>query len=179
MVGTSGLRAILRVDRSLEVEDGGGRATGRPISPVPKSQPASRPGLSPGRISRVGWSRTVRISWAARYPLRTAPSIVAGQPVSVQSPARNRPSIGVRCGGRSASTPGRTANVAPCSVTTHHRRQFRRSSRGPDLRQLGQHRVADRDLVERQQVVGGTDDQLQVLALRLATARASAADSAA
>ncbi len=47
--------------------------------------------------------------------------MVAGQPVSVQSPARNRPSTGVLCGGRSASTPGRTANVAPCSVTTHHR----------------------------------------------------------
>ena len=31
----------------------------------------------------------------ARYPLRTAPSIVAGQSVAVQSPARYSPAIGV------------------------------------------------------------------------------------
>ena len=90
--------------------------------------------------------------------------MVAGQPVAVQSPARNRPSTGVRWRGRSASTPGRTANVAPCSVTTHHRRSRASRRLGPDLGQLGEHGVADRRLVERQQVVRGADDQLQVLA---------------
>src|SRR5262245_11689294 len=39
------------------------------------------------------------IASAAKVPLRTAPSIVAGQPVAVQSPARNKPGTGVRCGG--------------------------------------------------------------------------------
>src|SRR5580765_2545148 len=34
-------------------------------------------------------------SSAARCPLHTAPSIVGGSPVSVQSPARKRPSIAV------------------------------------------------------------------------------------
>ncbi len=35
-----------------------------------------------------GWRR---IASAAQWPLRTALSIVAGNPVSIQSPARNRP----------------------------------------------------------------------------------------
>jgi hypothetical protein len=37
---------------------------------------------------------------AARYPLRTAPSMVAGQPLRVQSPARNRLGILLALGGR-------------------------------------------------------------------------------
>src|SRR5258708_3695162 len=44
---------------------------------------------------------------AARYPLRTAPSIVAGQPVAVQSPARKTRGHTVAAGGRYASMPGR------------------------------------------------------------------------
>src|SRR3954451_18786649 len=36
-----------------------------------------------------------RAASAARWPLRTALSIVAGSPVSIQSPARKRPRIGV------------------------------------------------------------------------------------
>ena len=85
----------------------------------------------------------------------------------------------MRWGGRSASTPGRTANVAPCSVTTHQRSSRAVARRGPDLGQLGEHGVADRHLVERQQVVRGADDQLQILALvlgrRCRTAGAAAA----
>src|ERR1700694_6351161 len=44
---------------------------------------------------------------AAIYPLRTAPSIVAGQPVAVQSPARKTRGHTVAAGGRCASMHGR------------------------------------------------------------------------
>src|ERR1700728_2129647 len=44
---------------------------------------------------------------AARYPLRTAPSMVAGQPVAVQSPARKTRGQAVVATGRCASIPGR------------------------------------------------------------------------
>src|SRR5262245_15100491 len=37
---------------------------------------------------------------AARWPLRTALSIVAGRPVAIQSPARNNPRTGVSVSGR-------------------------------------------------------------------------------
>src|SRR5262249_38831270 len=43
---------------------------------------------------------------AAARPLRTAPSMVAGQPVSVQAPARNRPGMPVTGPGRCAAVPG-------------------------------------------------------------------------
>src|SRR5208282_2325801 len=55
---------------------------------------------------------------AARYPLRTAPSIVAGQPERVQSPARKRFRTEVRFTGRCASRPGLAENVARISLTT-------------------------------------------------------------
>src|SRR6266850_944944 len=59
-----------------------------------------------------------RTASAARYPLRTAPSIVAGQPVSVQSPARNNPRTEDSCFGRQRSTPGSAENVAAASFMT-------------------------------------------------------------
>ena len=43
---------------------------------------------------------------AAKTPLRTAPSMVEGQPVSVHSPARKRLDIGVAWGGRCFDAPG-------------------------------------------------------------------------
>jgi hypothetical protein len=49
---------------------------------------------------------------AAKYPLRTAPSMVAGQPVAVQSQARNNLGQGLLCGARKASLPGDGENVA-------------------------------------------------------------------
>src|SRR5713226_7013930 len=55
---------------------------------------------------------------AAKYPLRTGPSIVAGQPVAVQSPATKNPGILVRCCGRQRSTPGSGENVAAASLIT-------------------------------------------------------------
>jgi hypothetical protein len=47
--------------------------------------------------------------------------MVAGSPVSVQSPARNRPRIGVRVPGRRASASGSEANVASGSRITSER----------------------------------------------------------
>src|SRR5712671_36167 len=59
-----------------------------------------------------------RIASAARYPLRTAPSIVDGQPVAVQSPAKYKPDNGLFCAGRHWSDPGAGENVAHISLTT-------------------------------------------------------------
>jgi len=44
--------------------------------------------------------------------------MVAGQPVSVQSPARNRREMAVCCLGRQRSTPGAGENVAAVSLMT-------------------------------------------------------------
>src|SRR5882762_9259340 len=54
---------------------------------------------------------------AAVSPDRSAPSIVAGSPVAVQSPARNRFAQRVRQGGRRASCAGVAAKVARFSLT--------------------------------------------------------------
>jgi hypothetical protein len=51
-------------------------------------------------------------SRAAACPLRTAPSIVAGQPVSVQAPASDSPGTSVCAGGLSPPAPGAARNVA-------------------------------------------------------------------
>src|SRR5262249_57303664 len=59
---------------------------------------------------------------AAAKPLRPAPSMVAGRPVAVQSPARYRPRTGVIGPGRSASAAGSEANVASASRRTSARR---------------------------------------------------------
>ena len=58
---------------------------------------------------------------AANRPLRTAPSIVDGQPVAVQSPARKRFGTADSAGGRTRSTPGRTDSTAVGSVTIRER----------------------------------------------------------
>src|SRR5258708_7754019 len=44
--------------------------------------------------------------------------MVAGQPVSVQSPARNKRGMEVCCRGRQRSTPGSGENVAAASLMT-------------------------------------------------------------
>src|SRR5216684_6042497 len=68
--------------------------------------------LSPDQA--VGMARTRS---AARFPERTDPSIVAGNPVSVQSPARNRFLQLVDGPGRSAFCSGVASNVARRSRT--------------------------------------------------------------
>src|SRR5271155_3219250 len=67
---------------------------------------------------------------AARYPLRTAPSIVAGQPQRVQSPARKRLGILVGLRGRNCSRPGLAENVARTSFTTCAFSIFASAARG-------------------------------------------------
>ena len=71
-----------------------------------------------GWSKRFGSPQSENMASAARYPLRTAPSIVAGHPVAVQSPARNRLGSGVRCEGRQRSAPGCGEKVAAVSFTT-------------------------------------------------------------
>ena len=67
------------VGRHVHGEEGRGRP--------PQPREAGRAQAPPRVI------RNARACVAARCPLRTAPSIVAGRPVSVQSPARKRPAM--------------------------------------------------------------------------------------
>src|SRR4249920_2743603 len=60
------------------------------------------------------WRRTR----AAFKPLRTAPSIVSGHPVSVQAPASTSPGRAVAAPGRSRSHPGTWRSVARRSLVT-------------------------------------------------------------
>src|SRR5271166_6843604 len=62
------------------------------------------------------WNLRPLSASAAAYPLRTAPSIVDGHPVAVQSPARNNRGHGLLCDGRNASLPGAGENVACTSL---------------------------------------------------------------
>ncbi len=66
---------------------------------------ASRPRGKSSTRKRRGLPIAVPMASAARYPLRTALSIVDGQPVAVQSPATNMPGVGVCWLGRQRSSP--------------------------------------------------------------------------
>lgn len=59
-----------------------------------------------------------QIASAARCPERAALSIVEGQPVAIQSPARKQFVHGETELGRAASIPGGTPNVARISFTS-------------------------------------------------------------
>src|SRR5207245_9554224 len=76
-------------------------------------------------LSRAGASGAA----PAARPLRTAPSIVAGQPVSVQAPARTTFGCAVCVPARAARVPGRPANVAAGSRLTRDQRSFASPSR--------------------------------------------------
>ena len=60
---------------------------------------------------------------AASWPLTTPLSIVPGNPVSVQSPARKKPRTGVSAGGLGGAS-GASENVARASRTTSDRKQW-------------------------------------------------------
>src|SRR5512136_500437 len=60
-----------------------------------------------GSRNRAGRPTAAVTASAARYPLRTAPSMVAGHPERVQSPARKTLGALVFASGRAASIPGR------------------------------------------------------------------------
>ena len=83
-----------------------GRTTGGcvPSAPVPCS-------------ARLSSACRDEAASAARWPLRTALSIVAGSPVSIQSPARNKPRTDVRVDGR-GGWPGASEKVARGSRMT-------------------------------------------------------------
>ena len=86
---------------------------------------------SPPRAGRPG--SPLSASRAAARPLRTAPSIVAGQPVAVHAPASASPGIPVRWLGRRAPTPGAARKVASCSRTTSKRSTRASRARGQEL----------------------------------------------
>src|SRR5580658_8927435 len=69
-----------------------------------------------GVVDHDCWNCLATVS-AARLPERIAPSIVAGRPVSVQSPAKTRLRHFVAVLGRTASWAGVAANVARRSRT--------------------------------------------------------------
>src|SRR6266404_5674372 len=70
-----------------------------------------------GRVISHERALPARASAAATSPERRAPSIVAGNPVSTQSPARNKFVQRVRAGGRMEFSVGVEAKVARFSFT--------------------------------------------------------------
>ncbi len=62
--------------------------------------------------------REPAVGRAAATPLRTAPSMVAGQPVAVHAPASERPAKAVDDSGLIGAVPGRAAKVARRSLVT-------------------------------------------------------------
>src|SRR5436189_2743253 len=74
-------------------------------------------GAATGQASRLAETFLARTRSAARSPDRTDPSMVAGNPVAVQSPARNRFLYAVTGPGRSAFCSGVASNVARRSRT--------------------------------------------------------------
>ncbi len=88
----------------------------RVIDPLrPKGLAASRRTLP---LPKSGGHHCLQISNAAVYPLFTAPSMVAGSPVWVQSPARKRPRTGVTAGGLKLAASALGENVANRSLIT-------------------------------------------------------------
>src|SRR3954463_9921928 len=87
-----------------------------------------------GERNRMAFPETPVRASAARYPLRTAPSMVAGQPVAVQSPARNTRGQGVIGTGRWASIPGRGEYVAFTSLITVDLTRFAARAAGKNSR---------------------------------------------
>src|SRR6185312_7232319 len=77
-------------------------------------------GAADRRFDGNGVVDLVHMSWAALCPDRTAPSMVAGSPVAVQSPASSRLPHFVRAAGRLASCSGKAAKVARRSLTICH-----------------------------------------------------------
>ena len=149
-------------------------AGGRPVargtrragySAVPKSQRASRPGLEPGAdqpggLVQVGEDLLGGQVSAADRPFHRGRPAGVGPVAGQEQAVDRRPLRGPK---RLDSRPDRERRPVLGHDPPSH--ELRRSGRGPDLGQLAEHRVPDRDLVERQQVVRGADDQLQILAL--------------
>ena len=88
----------------------------------------------------VGLDERARGGRGLARPLRRRDSR-SGRPLPSSRASRSRssrprgrgPRRASAAGGGCASTPGRTANVAPCSVTTHQRKSVRLARRRPDL----------------------------------------------
>src|SRR5271170_6720353 len=108
-------------------EGGGGRPRG--CHPPPNNRMKPLAGIS-GAINRLSYPTTAP---AASLPLRTAPSIVEGHSVAVQSPARYSPGHSVLWRGRNSSSPGTTENVARASFNTPLLISFARLTSGKNI----------------------------------------------
>ena len=84
----------------------------------------------PPRATRDRDDRGAGASAAAAWPLRTAPSMVAGQPVSHQAPASRTPGRAVADRGRSAAVPGPARKVADALPGDHGVEQPARRATG-------------------------------------------------
>src|SRR5207248_11170708 len=86
-----------------------------------------------------------------RSPLRTGASMVEGQPVCVQSPARNRPGVLVSCAGRQRSTPGSGEKVAAASLITVALTSFASRAAGRAWRTSFKHKsmISSRDFLSK------------------------------
>ena len=107
---------------------------------------------------------------AARIPLRTAPSMVAGHPVSVHAPASATPGTGVAVPGRREACPGAAANVARGSLTTALATSSASRARGYSGLDLGADRR--RELVARHlHLAAGARDRHGQVVLAVAPVR--------
>jgi len=102
-------------------DQGGGNQTNHRINPLAEISGAMNRPLSPTTAP------------AASLPLRTAPSIVDGHSVAVQSPARKNPGQSVWFPGRNRSNPGTTEKVARASFSTPLFNNFVRFTSGKNI----------------------------------------------
>jgi len=87
-------------------------------------------GFKSGSKHCRGFSALKPSASAARCPDRAALSIVEGQPVAVQSPAKNKFGQGEAAKGRAESMPGGTPKVACISLTKATFSNFASFTRG-------------------------------------------------
>ena len=99
-------------------------------------------GARPGARRSAAPSRLRRSSRTAFSPLRTAPSIVSGHPVSVQAPARTRPARGGGGRGPQPPHPGHLAHRGPALPGDEAIDDPRLRRRGEQLGQRGQELLA-------------------------------------
>ncbi len=93
-------------------------------------------GFKSGLRNVRGSPMLLQIASAARCPDRAALSMVEGQPVAVQSPARKQLGHGAADDGLALSIPGGTPKVARISFTSTAFSNFARGRAGKELSQF-------------------------------------------
>ena len=116
------------------------------------------------RILRRSLSAARMVS-AARCPLRAALSMVEGQPVAIQSPARTQFGQGDMELGRAASIPGGTVKVARTSLTSAAFSSFASLAAGKNSLSSATASSIACSRLERGEFARGAHDQLKITAL--------------